>query len=189
MNKKVAPNFNDSLVNIPHTVLEHFKIAHDKAANNNLLKSITGSSQVILLLADGLGYNMLKERRNFLSLASKQYGTRLTTVFPSSTPPAVTSLVTGLTPREHGLLEWNLFIDELGIILETFPYTRADAPKNDNEVSIKNPSLLYNGPTIFEMLTENDIATYYFVATPNHLSLYTQATARGATVLVLRGLN
>lgn len=176
------PDFDESLVNIPHTLLEHFGIAHDKGIIHSLLNDITGSSQVVLLLVDGLGYNLLNKQDNYLTRINKKSGIKLKTTFPSSTPPAVTSLMTGLTPKEHGLLEWNLYIEELGIILETFPYKRADATIDDSVVSMKDPSFLYDGITIFEKLAENSITSYYFVAEPNQSSPYTKATSKGAII-------
>jgi hypothetical protein len=68
---------------------------------------VPASERVVLLLIDGLGTMPLQshaDRAPFLSrLLAEDGAQRLTTVFPSTTPIALTSLGTGLTPGEHGV--------------------------------------------------------------------------------------
>jgi hypothetical protein len=69
--------------------------------------ALAPTERVVVLLVDGLGTRALEAhaaQAPFLAglLASSQ-SARLTTVFPSTTPIALTSLGTGLTPGEHGI--------------------------------------------------------------------------------------
>lgn len=65
------------------------------------------SSRVVVLLVDGLGSAGLRDHpaeAPFLTgLLGSPHSRGITTVFPSTTPIALTSLGTGLTPGEHGL--------------------------------------------------------------------------------------
>jgi hypothetical protein len=65
------------------------------------------TSRVVVLLVDGLGSHALRahaaEAPVLTSLTDEPTSRSITTVFPSTTPIALTSLGTGLTPGEHGM--------------------------------------------------------------------------------------
>ena len=62
-----------------------------------------GARQVVLLVLDGLGWEQLQERRTIAPTLSGMQGSFITTVAPSTTATALTSIATGLTPGEHGI--------------------------------------------------------------------------------------
>ena len=65
------------------------------------------ASRVVVLLVDGLGSHALRahaaEAPVLTALMAAPASRSITTVFPSTTPIALTSLGTGLTPGEHGM--------------------------------------------------------------------------------------
>jgi hypothetical protein len=65
------------------------------------------ASRVVVLLVDGLGSHALRahaaEAPVLTALMAAPASRSFTTVFPSTTPIALTSLGTGLTPGEHGM--------------------------------------------------------------------------------------
>jgi len=65
------------------------------------------SSRVCVLLVDGLGAAALDDHAAYApvlsSLAAEPGSRTITSVFPTTTPIALTSLGTGLTPGEHGI--------------------------------------------------------------------------------------
>ncbi len=69
--------------------------------------ALPAADRVVLLLVDGLGTLALQthaDRAPFLAgLLASEASAEITTVFPSTTPIALTSLGTGLTPGEHGI--------------------------------------------------------------------------------------
>jgi hypothetical protein len=69
--------------------------------------ALAPTERVVVLLIDGLGTLALQEHRAqapFLAgLLGSAASAQLSTVFPSTTPIALTSLGTGLTPGEHGI--------------------------------------------------------------------------------------
>jgi predicted AlkP superfamily pyrophosphatase or phosphodiesterase len=69
---------------------------------------VEGAERVVLLLLDGLGWNQLQDHRQQMPVLSTFTGSHITTVAPSTTATALTSLVTGLTPGEHGLIGYRI---------------------------------------------------------------------------------
>ena len=71
---------------------------------------VSGASSVVLVVLDGLGWNQLEERRNIAPNLASLTGGSITTVAPSTTATALTSIATGLTPAEHGVLGYRMLM-------------------------------------------------------------------------------
>ncbi len=69
------------------------------------------ASQVVLLVLDGLGWNQLQQRRAWLPNLAGGDGGPVTSVVPSTTATALTSLTTGLPPAEHGVVGYRVSFD------------------------------------------------------------------------------
>jgi len=67
-----------------------------------------GADQVVLLVVDGLGWEQLQARRALAPVLSGMHGSAITTVAPTTTATALTSITTGLTPGEHGLIGYRM---------------------------------------------------------------------------------
>lgn len=80
---------------------------------------------LVFLLIDGLGDLFLQTHGAGSQLAAQRRG-RLTSVFPSTTSSAVTTLMTGLSPAQHGLTGWHVFDSRFGGVLAPLPLTRLD---------------------------------------------------------------
>lgn len=63
---------------------------------------------VVLLVLDGLGWNATREHRAVLPVSAALEGGPITTVLPSTTTTALTSITTGLPPAAHGLLGYTM---------------------------------------------------------------------------------
>ncbi|MDA2994831.1 MAG: alkaline phosphatase family protein [Actinomycetota bacterium] len=68
------------------------------------------ASAVVLVVLDGLGWNQLAERHELAPNLSSLIGGPITTVAPSTTATALTSIATGLTPAEHGVLGYRMLM-------------------------------------------------------------------------------
>ena len=73
---------------------------------------MAGATQIVLLVLDGLGAEQLRERsgagaRRWQSGA----GAAITSVAPSTTACALTTLVTGRAPAEHGVVGYRVALD------------------------------------------------------------------------------
>jgi hypothetical protein len=68
------------------------------------------ADRVVLLVIDGLGWNQLQERTAKAPTLSAMDGGPITTVAPSTTATALTSITTGLPPGEHGVVGYRMFV-------------------------------------------------------------------------------
>jgi hypothetical protein len=72
---------------------------------------IGAARQIVLLVLDGLGSEQLRTRRENTPVLSAAEGGSITTVAPSTTACALTTLATGKVPAEHGVLGYRLALD------------------------------------------------------------------------------
>ncbi|MEX0848368.1 MAG: alkaline phosphatase family protein [Ilumatobacteraceae bacterium] len=66
------------------------------------------AGQVVLLVLDGLGWEQLQQRAHLAPTLAAMSGGPITTVAPTTTATALTSITTGLTPGEHGLVGYRI---------------------------------------------------------------------------------
>lgn len=69
---------------------------------------LLGARQVVLLVLDGLGERQLRRYGAHMPVLSGFAGGAITSVAPTTTAAALTSLVTGLPPAQHGLLGYRM---------------------------------------------------------------------------------
>lgn len=81
------------------------------------------ADQVVLLTLDGLGWDQLQERRHLAPTLASMVGGPITTVAPSTTATALTSLTTGLAPGDHGVVGYR--IDVEGEVLNVLRWATA----------------------------------------------------------------
>ena len=81
---------------------------------------VAAARQVILLVVDGLG-SLFLQRHPDSFLARHARGS-LTSVFPTTTASAVTSLATGVGPQQHAITGWFVWLRELGLTSVILPY-------------------------------------------------------------------
>ncbi len=96
-----------SLAEVLPAVLRGLGVEGPPEAAARLGLPLDVSDQVVLVLVDGLGADALEEHAAeapFMTALRQRPGSRtITSVFPTTTPIALTSLGTGLTPGEHGI--------------------------------------------------------------------------------------
>lgn len=92
---------------------------------------VGGATQVVVLVLDGLGWHQLEERGAIAPTLKSGQGGGITTVAPTTTVTALTSITTGLCPGEHGLMGYRMdmgrrvvqmlrWADERGDVRTTF---------------------------------------------------------------------
>ncbi|HVM67851.1 MAG TPA: alkaline phosphatase family protein [Acidimicrobiales bacterium] len=67
-----------------------------------------GAAQVVLLVLDGLGWEQLCERRDLAPALSSMAGGPATSVVPTTTATALTSITTGCVPAAHGVVGYRV---------------------------------------------------------------------------------
>ena len=74
-------------------------------------EAVAGAGQIVLLVLDGLGEEQLRERASLAPTLMSGVGGPITSVAPSTTACALTTLVTGKVPALHGVLGYRLALD------------------------------------------------------------------------------
>jgi type I phosphodiesterase/nucleotide pyrophosphatase len=173
----VAPDYNGrGLLAIPATVLDAFGVrtADDPPPLSDLDPALVdGARQIVVILADGLGWWQMERFcadgvtpfiAKLVARARARDAAQLleaTTVFPSTTAAAITTLHTARTPQEHGNIAYFAWLDEFEQVTQMLRWgpgvarrgSYFDDPKIDPREYVKVPS-------IHSRLVERGIVTY-----------------------------
>jgi predicted AlkP superfamily pyrophosphatase or phosphodiesterase len=74
-------------------------------------EAVAEATQIVLLVLDGLGAEQLRERAHLAPVLSAGLGGSITSVAPSTTACALTTLVTGRVPAEHGVVGYRVALE------------------------------------------------------------------------------
>jgi hypothetical protein len=180
------------LSNIPSTILNFFGIKSKRPILPSSLHKdkveIEDSNKIVLMLIDGFGYSQwLKCYKNyefFNIFTQKGLVAPVTTIFPSTTAAALTTINTGLTPQEHALIEWFIYLKEIDMILRTIPFKPLDDKDKNKFLQAKvNPKILYNGKTIYQALRKSGIKSYTFINETYAYSAYSKLVYKGSNTI------
>lgn len=174
-NEMVLPNYGGlSLANIPCTV-SHLLDAPD-FGKSPLDKAITEPldgpfEKVVVLLVDALGYalfNRLLEKHHEMfwhrSLDRAIY-TPITSVCPSTTASALTTLWTGVSPAEHGIIGYEMWAREYGMVINNILHSPAMIKGDVGSLSRAgfDPHTFLDTPLLGAHLQENGVASTAFL--------------------------
>lgn len=100
--------------NVPDTVCSVLDAGSRRALPSDVFGAVdTAVDTVVLVLLDGFGLDAWKRHRhryNVLDRLSEEGTvTPLTSIYPSETAAAITTLETGRLPCEHGRIGWNIY--------------------------------------------------------------------------------
>jgi predicted AlkP superfamily pyrophosphatase or phosphodiesterase len=78
---------------------------------------------VVLLVLDGLGWSAVQDHASRMPRLAAMEGEAITTVAPSTTATALTSIATGLAPAQHGVVGYRMLVDNdvLNVLRWTVP--------------------------------------------------------------------
>ena len=85
--------------------------------------------QVVLLVLDGLGWQQMAERRSITPSLHALTGGPISTVVPTTTATAMTSITTGLSPGQHGVIGYRMAVDDEVLNVLRWSTPRGDARK------------------------------------------------------------
>ena len=183
------PDYNGyCLSNVPNTALSVLGVDPKRPTlPRDALGGVetSGVENVILLLCDGFGYKEWKRQsgKGFVGAVSRKGSVRpITTVFPSTTAAATATVSTGLTPQEHGLPEWFVYMEELGEIIVTLPFTKAGEQGRDTLVGSFDPKALFDGPTVFQKLKDAGVHSVSLTGRGLAQTAYTTVSRTGSDV-------
>ncbi len=83
--------------------------------DGELHSNLQESHNIVLLIVDGLGFNYLKQYGKG-TLLRRHLKRDLTSVFPPSTGPAMSTYYTGLAPQQHAITGWWVYLREYGLV-------------------------------------------------------------------------
>ena len=87
---------------------------------------VAGARSVVLLVLDGLGWDQLRDHRELMPTVAAMTGGPIHTVAPTTTATALSSITTGLTPAEHGLIGYRIVLG--GEIVNVLRWCVGDQP-------------------------------------------------------------
>ena len=147
---------------------------HDPQAGCDAAEVAPGEpARIVLLVIDGLGANFLQTIGAGSALQAHCRRT-LTSVFPSTTASAVTTLMTGASPAEHGLNGWFIHDQRFGGVIAPLPLElRGNGPLEAARLTRRlfpQPSMFHGAVRPVVMVSPQEIA----------FSPYSRHHARGA---------
>jgi len=194
----VVPDYQGrGLLAVPATVLDAFGVRTDDDPppladlDRELLD---GVRQIVVVLADGLGWSQMDR---LCALGVTPFIARLrerarardhaqlleaTTVFPSTTAAAITTMHTARTPQEHGNLAYFVWLEEFEQVTQMLRWgpgiTRRGSYFDDPKL---DPRPYAKVPSIHGRLREHGIASYVIEPEPFRSEAMTRMHAREAT--------
>ena len=152
---KVKNNYNECLTNLACSIRKYFDLEYHHKTLDYIDKLLEEKhpKNVVVILYDGMGSRILDRHLTndefFISNRLKE----ITTVFPATTTAATTSMRTGLNPKEHGYLGWNVYIKQIDETISLFLNTK----KGTEEISqkfLENKDKLFKAKSIVEEINE-----------------------------------
>lgn len=185
----IYPDYKKNCIsNIPATILNLLQAQKTKGPLTSQLEiDQKNINKVVLLVVDGFGFNQYlhyrKQNRFLNGLAEAGEVYPLTSVYPSQTTNALTTLNTGLTPQEHMLFEYFIYLKEVGIVNSLrFERIGGKAGGKPAEQGI-DPKLMYGGENIQQKLQKQGISTFTHMNQSNAVNACTKRVFEGSTIV------
>jgi hypothetical protein len=147
--------------------------------------------RVVVMLVDALGYIYLQQMMGdpgagvWRDLANRGVLLPLTAVCPSTTATSLSTWVTGASPAEHGLLGYELWLREFGVLAEMLTMRPVYGAGDETLVDWGlDPMRLLPVPTLAERLRPQNVSTIGLVAERYVTSPLSRALYRGVGRLI-----
>ena len=103
---------------------------------------------VVLLVLDGLGWSAVQDHAHLMPRLTGMDGAAITTVAPSTTATALTSIATGLAPAQHGVVGYRMLVG--GDVLNVLRWSASNRGRSPepNDVQRYAPFLGRDVPVI-----------------------------------------
>jgi len=150
----------------------------NEAPLSDLTQAISGSAGVVLVVLDGLGASQLANRSALAPLLAARQIEPITSVAPSTTAAALTSLTTGRPPGAHGIVGYRFSLGE--DILQSLRWT-----VDSNDATRQHPPEQVQRST--PLLMRKGRAVPYVGRKAFATSTFTKAHLRGSKYLSVEG--
>jgi hypothetical protein len=129
----VRPDYEGaSVARVVPALLEVAGLAGTPRVAEWLPRLVEGAEAVVLLVLDGLGWRTIQAHRDRMGVLTGLEGGPITTVVPSTTAAALTSIATGTTPARHGILGYRMRVGGqiLDVLRWRVPEGRPPSPES-----------------------------------------------------------
>lgn len=111
---------------------------------------VAASDHCVMLVLDGLGWDQLQDHREIMPTLAGLTGGAIDTVAPTTTSTALTSITTGLTPGEHGIVGYRMVLtgDVLNVLRWTVGEQQVRRSKRPTDVQPFDPFLGRSVPVV-----------------------------------------
>lgn len=164
----VFPDYDGyCLASVPETLGSLLSDDFDHRLPRDVFDGVdTDVSQVVLVVLDGLGWDQW-HRDSELAPLLRRLGSSgnlspLTTVYPSETAAAITTIHSGQVPAEHGLLGWFQYIEEYDAVLQTLPFTTLDGQPAREVFEGAKRSILSDARSFYPRLAEAGVDAHLY---------------------------
>lgn len=186
MNKEkiIYPDYNRSIINITASILQYFGCETKYPALKELSKEYLDKfDNIIFLVVDGLGAKLIEHHLADNAMFRKNNATTLTSVFPPTTAAAISSYLSGVSPWEHGIIGWTLYLKEYFKMVDFLPLSDATngefLPEEYSKIHEK-----FHFESIFKIINELRPEVEQHYVTPESLakSKYTKMASDSAEI-------
>lgn len=142
--------------------------------------------RIVLFLLDAFGFKSFEKHSKDLKIlkrvTSKGTVTPISSIFPSTTAAAISTINSGVLPSSHGVFEWFQFSKEVGQTIATLPFSTLEDTKRDSLLDLGfTPKILINtGETVFSKLRKNDVRPFIITDRTLASSAYNNVATEGA---------
>lgn len=150
----IKPNYDNSIMSVSNSLLKHFGVEPHHATlhvfDDLLLKE---HKNVVLLIMDGMGINVLERHLPQNAFLREHIISEISSVYPCTTTAALTSILTGKTPNEHGWIGWSNYFKEVDKCIDLFSNHESGTENNASSEHLPNKILAYE--SIFSQIGSN----------------------------------
>ncbi len=174
--ESVLPDYAGySIIGLPALIERLFGLDGGETPLKEIATDVPAYDRVVLLILDGLGYRKTESLFDrfpdlvLRSLSRTGFFLPLTSVFPATTVAALASIGTGLTPLEHGLIGYRLYLRETSAITNMIRFTMVGNGRSDAAFSAGlDLEAIVPGPTLHERLSGHGVSVHTLL--PQHIS-------------------
>lgn len=156
------PYQNRNLLQVSHSILKEMGILPVGETLKELDKKFEEKeyTNVVVILYDGMGTSVLNRYLPQNAFLQQHKICDISSVFPATTVAATTSLLTGLSPSEHGWLGWDMYFKDDNETVSVYKDTLKDSDIPARRISKNRPEMQYE--TILDKI-KNVSKDAYFV--------------------------
>lgn len=180
------PAYGDRcFADVPESALSLLSDGFHRGLPASALAGLDDVETVVVALLDGFGLDQWSRLADRLPLVRAfQSGgtvTPLTSIYPSETAAAVTTMATGLLPAQHGLLGWYQYLESVGEPVQPLPFTTVNGTPVQERHPAADPSELFDGEPVYLAAADDGIESHVVQSADVAEGAYSRLTSAGAT--------